>query len=117
MNSLNWVKKLSKHKYLVKHLLNGKERKYHADRIKIFSSTEAEELEKHEFLEESEDEDDLESEQEEETNDSDSEINRPTDVENQSKQKRDKRFRQLPRKNYDEGQYTFFKCIREIVNK
>ena len=37
--------KLSKRKYLVKHLLNGKERKFHADRIKVFSSTEAEELE------------------------------------------------------------------------
>ena len=62
-------------------------------------------------MEESEDEDDLESEPEE-SNDSDSEIDRPTDVENQLKQKRDNRLRQIPRKNYDDGQYTFFKCIR-----
>ena len=106
------IQKLSKHKYLVKHLLSGKERKYHVDRLKIFSSTESRELDKHEFLEET-DSDEVESELED-SSDSDSDKDRQTDVENQPTARRDNRLRQLPQKNYEEGQFTFLSVLKNV---
>ena len=105
------IQKLSKHKYLVKHLLSGKERKYHVDRLKIFSSTESRELNKHEFLEETDSENEDESELED-SSDSDSDKDIQTDIENQPIARRDGRLRPLSRKNYEEGQFTFYRCVR-----
>ena len=95
---------------MVKHLVSGKEKKCHVDRLKIFTSTETRELNKQECLDTDSDEE-IDSELEE-LSESDSDEDIQTDVENQSIAKRDGRLRPMARKNYNEGKYTFYRCVR-----
>ena len=100
------MRKLSKHKYLVKHLLHGTEKRYHVDRIKPFSSDENVELRKQQFLEESESESDDESE--DETSSEERESDKQTDVTDRQMHRQSNRLRNQPRMNYDENQCTYF---------
>ena len=106
LTDLRIVSKLSKHKYRVKHLINGTEKNYHVDRIKTFSSDEEIELQKHRFLEESESESEEESENE--SSNDESESDEQTDVTDRQTHRRSNRLRNQPRINYEENQYTYF---------
>ena len=104
------LSKLSKHKYHVKHLINGTEKSYHVDRIKPFSSDENAELQKHRFLEESESESDEESDNE--SSNDESESDEQTDVTDRQTQRQSNRLRNQPRINYDENHIHISSLIR-----
>ena len=100
------MKKLSKHKYLVKHLVHGTEKRYHIDRIKPFSSDENVELRKQQFLEERESESDNESD--DKTSSEENYSDEQTDVTDRQMHRESNRLRNQPRINYDESQCTYF---------
>ena len=103
------TQKLSKYKYMVKHLVSGKEKKCHIDRLKMFTSDENRELNKQEDRNVDLNEE-METE-EEDLSDSDREEETQTDIENQVTDRRDSRLRPIVRKNYTEEKYTFYRCV------